>query len=277
MLNFKQFLKENSRGHFARITKEFYHFTDADSARDILKTGKLGLSTLSGDVTSSFTINKNLEWNGESIEDFGRVLFVWDAKKLRHDFDISYFFETDDAEPGEDEIRISKPIPISYCLRIETFPDTKFLKSLKALAKKRDIPTHSYSKLSKVPYSLSESQQKPEYPRAGKTVDGREVLSNIPNQISISATFTDYEILPGIREVPMSDFGGPKTFFYAADDFKRSKALAEQIKHSGQISPLIVAIDEDGPYILEGAHRFVALHYLGAKSFPALVVIDQDD
>jgi len=93
---------------------------------------------------------------------------------------------------------------------------------------------------------------------------------------SIGASFTDYEVLNGIRELPMSDFGGPKSVFYGTSDFDKSRELAEEIKKSGEINPLIIAIDENGPYILEGAHRFVALHYLGKTKFPALVVIDND-
>jgi hypothetical protein len=113
-----------------------------------------------------------------------------------------------------------------------------------------------------------------QYPVVAGTVDGREVLPEVPNMSSIEATLDDYEILSGIREVPMKDFGGPKSVFYAADDFERSKKLAETIRQSNKISPLIIIIDKEGPYILEGAHRFVALHYLGAKSFPAKVVLD---
>lgn len=115
------------------------------------------------------------------------------------------------------------------------------------------------------------------YPVAGDSVDGRTVLADVPNTPSISASFDDWEELPGIREVPMSDFGGPRSVFYAADDFRRSRELASRIRESGEISPLIIAIDDEEPYILEGAHRFVALHELGAVSFPALVVIDMDD
>jgi len=37
-----------------------------------------------------------------------------------------------------------------------------------------------------------------------------------------------------------------------------------------------MAVDKDGPYILEGAHRAAALHMLGAKSFPAQVVLDKE-
>ena len=115
------------------------------------------------------------------------------------------------------------------------------------------------------------------FPNVGSTVDGLSVLEDIPNTSSISATFTNYEVLSGIKEVSMGLFGGPESVFYAKDDFDRSKRLAEEIREFGQIKPLIVAIDQDGPYILEGAHRFVALHILGKKSFPALIVIDKDD
>jgi len=45
----------------------------------------------------------------------------------------------------------------------------------------------------------------------------------------------------------------------------------------GITSPLIVVIDSDGPYILEGATRIDAIYNLGIKTFPALVVIDKED
>jgi len=115
------------------------------------------------------------------------------------------------------------------------------------------------------------------YPRAGAKVDGRKVLKNVDNTDSISATFNEWEELKGIRALKMKDFGGPNTVFYAKDDFDRARDLAERIKISNEISPLIVVIDDEGPYILEGAHRFVALHNLKAKSFPALVIVDTEE
>ena len=116
-----------------------------------------------------------------------------------------------------------------------------------------------------------------EYPIAGPIVDGLQVTDNIPNTASIRASFINYEVLNGIRELPFDDFDGPKSVFYATDDFDRSKKLEKAINQSGQIDPLIIAIDDEGPYILEGAHRFVALISLGKKTFPALVVVDKDD
>lgn len=99
----------------------------------------------------------------------------------------------------------------------------------------------------------------------------------VPNRGSIEATLSEWEELPGIREVPMGEFGGPRTVFYAADDFAKSKKLAEKIRKSGKVSPLIIVVDEEGPYILEGAHRYVALYELGARSFPAVVVRDAEE
>jgi hypothetical protein len=116
------------------------------------------------------------------------------------------------------------------------------------------------------------------YPKAGGVVDGREVLEYTPNLESIGASFSagEHTVLPGVREVPVAAFESlkPHDMFYAASDHERVDRLAEAIKASGQIAPLIVAHDEKGPYILEGAHRAAALQKIGAKSFPAVVVVE---
>jgi hypothetical protein len=116
------------------------------------------------------------------------------------------------------------------------------------------------------------------FPLAGETVDGMAVGDDIDNMSSIGASFYDYEIEDGIREVPMSYFNTePRHNFYARNDLERCEALAEEIRESGRIDPLIVGVDKDGPWVLEGGHRLVALHILGKKSFPALVVQDLSD
>jgi hypothetical protein len=112
------------------------------------------------------------------------------------------------------------------------------------------------------------------YPVAGSTVGGLEVAAVVPNRDSIGASIEEAQELPSVRRVAMADFGGPDSVFYAADDFRRAHALAEQIRSSGWVAPLIVVVDAEGPYLLEGAHRFVALHELGARDFPAVVVAD---
>jgi hypothetical protein len=115
-----------------------------------------------------------------------------------------------------------------------------------------------------------------DYPLAGSNVNGLDVSHEIHNTDSIKASLDHFKILKGIRVVSMSSFGGPQSVFYARDDFDRARALAQKISESKTITPLIIVIDNEGPYILEGAHRYVALHYLHIKEFPALVVIDTE-
>jgi hypothetical protein len=113
---------------------------------------------------------------------------------------------------------------------------------------------------------------------ADETVDGRIVRKEIPNLSSIESSFNNYEILPDVKEIPLSIFENQnKPKYYSTSEEQRTKNLANQIKDSNEINPLIVAIDKDGPYILEGGHRFDALKELDAKSFPAIVVIDKDN
>lgn len=114
------------------------------------------------------------------------------------------------------------------------------------------------------------------FPRITGTVDGRTVGTHIANQDSIGSSLGESQSLQGIREVPMSVFeaSGPS---YSASENARTRKLADEIQESGHIDPLIVVVDAEGPYILEGGHRFDALQQLGAKSFPAKVVIDSEE
>lgn len=124
-----------------------------------------------------------------------------------------------------------------------------------------------------VPYPTIKSTSRGYTP----TVDGREVLPDVPNMDSIGASVEDPEVLPGIREVPMSAFDSDyKPRPHSVQESQRLDKLVAAITNSKQISPLIVVIDDQGPYVLEGGHRFDALHKMGAKSFPAVVVIDKD-
>jgi len=115
-----------------------------------------------------------------------------------------------------------------------------------------------------------------EPPRAGAVVSGLEVLDDIPNTSSISATFNEgeYEELPGIREIGLDQFNvtKPRDLYVTKDDIEWSEELAQRIKASGQIKPLIAVLDNEGYYILEGGHRLAALAVLGKKSLPALVI-----
>jgi hypothetical protein len=119
------------------------------------------------------------------------------------------------------------------------------------------------------------------FPLAGERVDGRIVRPGVPNRSSIESSMNDWDILKGIREVRMDQFQDydpdDSPSFYSRSEKERTESLAQQIKSSKEISPLIVVVDnEEFPYILEGAHRWDALWMLGASSLPALVVIDRD-
>jgi hypothetical protein len=103
------------------------------------------------------------------------------------------------------------------------------------------------------------------FPIAGKTVSGLSVREHIPNTDSISATYENYKVLKGVREVFIPN---PKE--------GTKGELAKEIETSKEISPLIVGVDETGVSIIEGSHRIDALQELGVESFPALVVIDTD-
>jgi hypothetical protein len=107
-------------------------------------------------------------------------------------------------------------------------------------------------------------------PNASDIVDGLRVRGTIPDMGSIGATLSNYKVLPGVREVDFSLFGGPDPLT------NRTKSLMEQIGDSGEINPLIVVFDKKGPYILEGAHRYDALQHLGKTKFPAKIVLDLD-
>uniref|UniRef100_A0A6M3XEJ8 ParB-like N-terminal domain-containing protein n=1 Tax=viral metagenome TaxID=1070528 RepID=A0A6M3XEJ8_9ZZZZ len=114
-------------------------------------------------------------------------------------------------------------------------------------------------------------------PVAGDTVGGLVVRKEIPNQDSIESTLDDWEVLSGIREIPTSSTGEitqPK--FYSVEQEETTRALAEEIKASGEINPLIVVVESTGDYILEGVHRLDALRILGIKSFPAQIVINRE-
>jgi len=128
--------------------------------------------------------------------------------------------------------------------------------------------------LQKIANPMFAEYWKNRYPRANTTVSGLSVLEHVPNTDSISASFNKWESLPGIREIPVAEFGGTESLFVAADDNQKSRLLAKEIKESGKISPLIVAIEDGEPWILEGLHRYMALGLLGKDTFPALVVME---
>ncbi len=116
------------------------------------------------------------------------------------------------------------------------------------------------------------------YPKAGKYVDDLFVRKDVPNTDSIDGYFGESETLPGIRVVKMSDMGPPPPAGWRSRVSERVKRLAEAIRESGELNPLIVGIEfEKGAFIIEGSHRIEALDYLDVVAFPAIVVVSYDD
>jgi len=110
------------------------------------------------------------------------------------------------------------------------------------------------------------------YPHAGSSVDGFDVGKETPNLSSIPATFDDYEILKGVRKIPTDEFSIVN--YHNKTDIDRVAHLADLISHHRYIDPLIVAMDKEGLYILEGMHRLAAAQKLKIKHVPALIVLD---
>jgi len=117
-----------------------------------------------------------------------------------------------------------------------------------------------------------------EYPMAGSSIGNLRVSNEIPNLSSISATLNEWEELPGIRKVPMKDFDFTSLhdLYYSKSDFDRVRELAKEIERNEYIDPLIVVIDCEGLYVLEGGHRLGALFILKKKAIPALIVLDTE-
>jgi viroplasmin and RNaseH domain-containing protein len=112
----------------------------------------------------------------------------------------------------------------------------------------------------------------------GDKVSGLTVRTEVPNMSSIGASLENYEVLNGIRVVPTTAFDKEYLDSLRKRGIdKRTSDLSDQIKQSKEINPLIVAIDNQGAYIIEGGHRFDALMTQGRKSVPAKVVIDNDN
>lgn len=141
----------------------------------------------------------------------------------------------------------------------------------------REVPVEAFDEAASrkaVERRLSEADSLPVV-KPGDSVGGLRVRDDVPNRPSIESSLDSSQVLDGIRQVPMRLFstsGG----HYSVEGTRRIEQLASEIADSGEITPLIVVFDADarGPYVLEGATRIEALHRLGVKSFPALVVKD---
>ena len=105
----------------------------------------------------------------------------------------------------------------------------------------------------------------------GPYVSGHKV----DNLSSIEASLSPgYVVEPELQSVPLTEFygGGPAPRSYSVTEQARTDALAEAIRGSKRMDPLIVVRDAKGSYVLEGGHRLDAAYQLNATHVPALVV-----
>ena len=228
-----------------------------------------------------------------AYDDFAEPLWGdWSpfTRGIPDDVDVLTFTGTTAYDPGDAEGIAVKPVclirresPRAWLVRIsKTAKDVDYRNAARELLRSS---THEWKRTGK---SLLRELHKSEplaalilatslrYPPVGEVVASIAVRQHVPNLSSIDGYFAESKTLSGIRAVPMSDLGGPRSVFYAADDFARSERLADAIRASGEINPLIIGVDEKGAFIIEGAHRFVALWYLKMKEFPAVVVVGKD-
>jgi hypothetical protein len=112
------------------------------------------------------------------------------------------------------------------------------------------------------------------YPKAGNNIEGFTVGQKVSNTASISATFDDYVTLKDIREVPTSEFA--LVDYKSTSDIERVGTLIGLISDNERIDPLIVVMDKEGLWVLEGMHRLAAIQHMKIKNFPALIVLDLD-
>ena len=115
------------------------------------------------------------------------------------------------------------------------------------------------------------------YPLAGDTVDGRTTSTKVDNFDSVGSSYLSFEEIPGIREMDLRTWGA-EGGFVAVDDIRHVDELAEAIRESNHIDPVIIGVGKDGePVVVEGAHRVAAMQKLGANSIPVKLVVDTSD
>jgi hypothetical protein len=112
--------------------------------------------------------------------------------------------------------------------------------------------------------------------KAGDALGGYIAGSDVANTDSISASLEPgYIVEPGFQKIPLAQFYGGKkpSRAYSVSEQHRTDTLALKIIESGRMDPLIIVIDNEGPYVLEGGHRLDAAYQIpGATHVPAMVV-----
>lgn len=108
--------------------------------------------------------------------------------------------------------------------------------------------------------------------------DGMEFIPISGLVDSANSTYEDFELAPGVREIPINKEYLANKMYDTAKEQKYIADLAEQIKANQKIEPLIFGLEPDSKdsYVIEGQHRIRALDKLGYTTFPARVVVSME-
>ena len=262
----------------AGVEGKFYHITSRRNLRSILEHGLDPEKSAKGMVYLSPEVGHVRAYAGSHFGDDASVVLEVDAAML----DVGLLGPDDDDLQDileqEGDGRDWRDVPWDESVRMTgqcTYRGRIPPQALRALPDDAGAPPTART-AARQPWDMTLGELDAMFPKAGGAVDGRMVRGGeIPNIGSVDASMENSTVLRGVREVPMSAFGPGPPEFYSEGERERTTDLAEKIRESGEITPLIVAYDDEGPYVLEGSHRFDALNLLGARSFPALVALDE--
>jgi hypothetical protein len=263
----------------AGVEGKFYHITRRRNLRSILEHGLDPEKSEKGMVYLSPDLGHVRAYAGSHFGGDASVVLEVDAAMLDagllgpDDDDLQDMLEQEgDGRdwrdvPWDESVRMT-----GQCAYRGRIPP----QALRALPDDDVPPPVARRAAARQPWDVTLGELDAMFPRAGGAVDGRAVRGGeVPNTGSVDASMENSTVLEGVRKVPMSAFGPGPPEFYSKGEMERTTSLAGEIGESGEVAPLIVAYDDEGPYVLEGSHRFDALRLLGARSFPALVALDE--
>jgi hypothetical protein len=266
----------------AGVEGKFYHITRRRSLESILEHGLDPERSAKGMVYLSPDLGHVRAYAGSHFGEGGAsssVILEVDAAMLDGDLLGPDDDDLQDMLDDEGDGRDWRDVPWDESVRMTgqcTYRGVIPPRALRALPDDAGEPPTVRLGAARRPWDVTLGELDAMFPRAGGAVDGRAVRGGeVPNVGSVDASMENSTVLKGVREVPMSAFGPGQPEFYSKGEMERTTSLAEEIRESGEVTPLIVAYDDEGPYVLEGSHRFDALNMLGVRSFPALVALDE--
>jgi hypothetical protein len=128
-------------------------------------------------------------------------------------------------------------------------------------------------------FALANNIQRNELKKLVRTSGTEDIdvtsMSDDPHEVG-SSNFMEYEVVPYIVAISM-DLISPLGGYNNPKELARIENLAEKIKESGKISPIIVGLEPNGEFwVVEGQHRSRAFQLMGEKMIPAMVIVNTE-